>query len=113
MAIDTYLLERIDRILDDKKVVRKTIKMMGGMCYMIDDKMCFGSVKDGLMLRVDPAGIPTLLNREGADQMMHGRNPMKSFIWVAPTGYDFDEDLEFWIDQCLAFNPKAKSSKKR
>ena len=24
---------------------------------------------------------------------------------------DFDKDLEYWIELCLAFNPKAKSSK--
>ena len=38
--------------------------------------------------------------------------PMKGYIFVEPNGYDLDQDLEFWIDLCIAFNPLAKASKK-
>lgn len=41
------------------------------------------------------------------------KRPMKGYLFVEPEGFDFEEDLEFWIDKCLAFNPEAKSSKKR
>ena len=37
---------------------------------------------------------------------------MKGFVRVDPIGIDLDEDLEYWIQVCLDFNPKAKSSKK-
>ena len=39
--------------------------------------------------------------------------PMKGYIFVEPSGYDLNEDLNFWIDLCSVFNPKAKASKKR
>jgi hypothetical protein len=32
---------------------------------------------------------------------------------ISPEGVDMDEDLDKWIKRCLAFNPKAKASKKR
>ena len=41
MAYDEYLQERIEIILNEKKVQFVAKKMMGGLCYMIDDKMCF------------------------------------------------------------------------
>ena len=52
MAYDEYLQERIDSILNEKKVQYKSFKMMGGLCYMVDDKMCLGIIKDQLMARV-------------------------------------------------------------
>lgn len=45
MAYNEYLQERIESLLNDKKVVYSAKKMMGGLCYMLDDKMCFASSK--------------------------------------------------------------------
>ena len=80
---------------------------------MVDDKMCFGTYKGGLMARVAPEDIPALEKRTGASQMIHGGRPMTGYLFIEAIGFDADEDLEFWIDQCLAFNPRAKSSKKK
>jgi len=113
MAVDEFLVERIDRILERKKVEAHTLKMMGGLCYMVDDKMLCGTLKNGLMVRVDPEDIEDLLKRPFVARMLHGKRPTKSFLLVEVDGYDREDDLEFWMDQCLAFNPKAKSSKKR
>ena len=87
--------------------------MMGGLCYMIDDKMCLGIVKDDLMARVGPDAYEELKQKEGAREMDFTKRPMKGYIFVAPEGIDFEEDLELWVDRCLEFNPLAKSSKKR
>jgi hypothetical protein len=38
---------------------------------------------------------------------------MKNFVFIDPSGYDLEEDLLFWIQLCLDFNPLAKASKKR
>ena len=54
-----YLQERIDRILSDKKVPHEARKMMGGLCYMVDDKMCFGIVNSDLMARVGTEQYPS------------------------------------------------------
>ena len=39
--------------------------------------------------------------------------PMKGYVFVDPLGFDMDDDLEYWIQLCLDFNPIAKSSKKK
>ncbi len=113
MAADEYLLERIDNILARRKVKWNGKRMFGGYCYMVDDKMCFGNYNAGLMARVGPDAIEELAQRPGAEQMIHGGRPMTGYLWIDPEGYDAEEDLEFWIDRCLAFNPSAKVSKKK
>jgi len=79
----------------------------------VDDKMCFGTFRGGLMARVDPDKMEELLKRKGAEQMMQKERPMKGHAFLHPEGYDMEEDLEFWIGECLQWNPFAKSSKKK
>jgi hypothetical protein len=38
--------------------------------------------------------------------------PMKDFVFVDPEGTGHYKDLEYWIQLCIDFNSKAKSSKK-
>jgi TfoX/Sxy family transcriptional regulator of competence genes len=113
MAYNNYLEERINKLLSEKGVPFETKKMMGGLCYMIDDKMCVGIVKEELMARVDPEIYAELLDRKGARPMDFTNRPMKGYVFVKPEGIDFEEDLEFWVEKCLEFNPKATSSKKK
>jgi len=73
---------------------------------MVDDKMCFGTYKGGLMARVEPTEIAVLTERLGATQMIHGGRPMTGYVFVEAEGLDAEDDLAFWIEKCLAFNPK-------
>ncbi len=41
------------------------------------------------------------------------KKPMIGYVYVEPEGIDMDEDLEYWIQLSLDFNPQAKSSKKK
>ncbi|MDX2361626.1 MAG: TfoX/Sxy family protein [Crocinitomicaceae bacterium] len=113
MAYNEYLQERINSILNEKRVVYLEKKMMGGLCYMIDDKMCIGIIKDDLMARVGPDLYEELMQKEHAREMDFTKRPMKGYVYVAPEGIDYEEDLEFWVQKCLDFNPLAKSSKKK
>jgi hypothetical protein len=38
---------------------------------------------------------------------------MKGFLFIDDTAVDMDKDLEYWVDLCLKYNPKAKASKKK
>lgn len=80
---------------------------------MVNDKMCVGVMGESLMGRVDPENYVELLRLKGAKQMDFTGRPMKGFILVEAEGTDLQEDLESWIDLCLEFNPKARSSKKK
>ena len=80
---------------------------------MVDDKMCIGVHTEKIMARVDPEREEDLLLKPGAKTMDFTGRPMKGFIFVEPNGYDLDEDLKSWVDQCLEYNPKARSSKRK
>ena len=113
MAADEYTIERIRKVLKDKKVQWAEKRMFGGCGFMVNDKMLLGTYKGNIMARVDPEEVDELLARGGSEQMIHGGRPMTGYLSVLPEGYDLDSDLEFWIGKCLEFNPKAKSSKKK
>ena len=112
MAYDEFLADRIRVILKEKQVSFDERKMMGGICYMVNDKMCLGIVKSNLMARIDPELYEQVLSKKGCREMDFTGRTMKGFVFVEPEGIDMDQDLDYWIQLCLDFNPKAKSSKK-
>lgn len=113
MASDPHTLERLRRSLQIRKVEWYEKRMFGGDCFMVDDKMCFGTYKGGIMFRVDPEMGEELAKRPHVSMMMQAGHVMPGFMQAEPEAYDRDEDLEFWIGQCLAYNPKAQASKKK
>ena len=113
MAYDTYLEERITRILEEKKTNFIAKKMMGGLCYMVEGKMCLGIIKDQLMCRVGEDVYEACLQKEGCIPMDFTKRPMKGYVYVVPEAVDNDEALTEWIQVCLDFNPLAKASKKK
>jgi TfoX/Sxy family transcriptional regulator of competence genes len=113
MAYDEYLADRIRRTLVHKRVQFLEKKMMGGLTFMVDEKMCIGIIKNDLMARIDPDILQIALSKNGCREMDFTGKSMKGFVLVEPHGMDSDIDLDYWIKLCLDFNPKAKSSKKK
>ena len=113
MAYDEFLADRIRDALNNRKISFEERKMMGGLCYMVDDKMCIGVVKNNLMARIDPDIYEEALTKTGCKEMDFTGRSMKGFVFVEPRGIDLDEDLDYWVELCLDFNPLAKSSKKK
>lgn len=119
MAYDEYLGERITNILKSKKVAFEAKAMMGGLMFSVDEKMLCGIHIDKkygdslLMARVGEHAYEEQLKKEVCLPMDFTGRPMKGYIFVTPQGFDMDTDLEYWVDLCLAFNPLAKSSKKK
>jgi TfoX/Sxy family transcriptional regulator of competence genes len=112
MAYDEHLAERISGVLKEKGTSFETRNMMGGLCYMINDKMALGIIKDSLMIRIDPELYEQSLKKKGVRHMDFTGKVLKGFLLVDPLAIDMQKDLEYWIQLCLDFNPRAKSSKK-
>jgi TfoX/Sxy family transcriptional regulator of competence genes len=112
MAYNEKLAERIrERLKEIPKV--KEQPMMGGLTFMVNDKMCVGIFKDDLMCRIDPDLREDLLEKTGCRTMAFTGRPMKGIVLVDDSGMRSKKDFEFWISQCLDFNKKAKRSKKK
>ncbi|MCB0669485.1 MAG: TfoX/Sxy family protein [Saprospiraceae bacterium] len=110
---DEHLEDRIASILDGKKVNYEKKKMMGGLTFMVDDKMCVGIVKEELMARIGTEAYPAALKKKGCKEMKFTGRAMPGYVFVEPNGIDLEQDLEYWVQLCLDYNPLAKSSKKK
>jgi len=119
MAYDEFLADRARQILRNEHIAFEEKKMMGGLCFMVNEKMCFGLDMDKnknssrLMCRVGKDNDEKLLARAHCSPMDFTRRAMRGYIFVSSEGLDTDEQLIFWIQQCLDFNPKANRSKKK
>ena len=114
MAYDEYLSERVAQTLKEKRAPFYEKKMFGGICFMVDDKMCVGIVKNELMVRLNPEFEAEYEAKEGCRPMDFTGKRMKGFYYyVNAESIDMQIELEYWIDKSLEFNPFAKASKKK
>lgn len=114
MAYDLAIANRVKEYLDnvpDIEVEEK--KMFGGLAFMIEGKMCVNVSGDQLMCRFDPDLTEKIAERTGFLPMIMNGKKYKGYCYVEPAGFKDEKDFEFWMDLCLDFNEKAKSSKKR
>lgn len=114
MAYNEKLAERIrERLRQNPNVKVKETKLMGGLAFMVNGKMCVGVYGDEMLCRIDPASRDELLERQGASVMQFTGRPMKGLVLVDNSGMRTNKDFEFWITQCLDYNKIAKRSKKK
>ena len=119
MAYDEYLADRIRKTFEEQNTAFAEKKMMGGLCFMVNEKMCCGihydkkKETDLLMARIGLDASIDALEHKGCHPMDFTGRPMKGYVFVTPDGFDAEEDLAHWIRLCLAFNPLAKASKKK
>jgi len=113
MAFDELLADRIKAVLIEKNSSFEEKQMMGGLTFMVDNKMCVGVVKNQMMARIDPDMYEDAITKEGCRPMDFTGRPMKGWIFLEPEGIDLDDDLSYWVELALEYNPKAKSSKEK
>lgn len=109
MAYSEYQAERVRRRLSNVNLMEEK-KMMGGLIFMINDKMCVGldidknTGKDRLMVRVGKAKHDQLIFKKGSREMDFTGSVMRGFLFIDPDGFDSEDDLDFWIEKALQFN---------
>lgn len=113
MAYSQILADRIREylsMLEELKIEEK--EMFRGIAFMVNGKMCVNVSGENLMCRFDPAREEELKERRGFEPMVMKGKELKGYCYVSPEGYKRKQDFEFWINVCLEFNERAKSSKK-
>ena len=111
MAFDADLAARLRRWFSKKGVLAEEKRMMGGLCFMVDGKMCAGVESDRLMLRLDPAKYEEMLQQPGCSPMDFTGRPLRGYVWVCMDALATDAALGIWAQRALEFNPLAKASK--
>ncbi len=88
-------------------------KMFGGLCFMVDGKMCVGVESERLMVRLDPAIYEDVINKEGCTPMDFTGKVMKAYVFVDASVLNSRKKLEYWIELALSYNTVAKAAKKK
>ncbi len=112
MAYDEKLADRIRERLASLPAVEEK-EMMGGMAFMVNDKMCVGIYHDEMMCRIDPEFHEAAVEMTGCRTMDFTKRPMKGWVLVDNTGMRTPTEFEYWINLALEFNTQAKSSRKK
>lgn len=113
MAYNEKIADRVREIisLTHKKIEEK--KMFGGLCFMVNDKMCVGIEKERLMIRLNPTNYEELLDKEGVKPMDFTGKIMKGYVFVDIDVLNTKKKLDFWVQLALEYNKIAKTSVKK
>ena len=113
MAYNEKLAERVREIIaaTHKNVEEK--KMFGGLCFMVNDKMCVGVEKDRMMVRLDPEKYDESLKKEGCTPMDFSGKVMKGFVFIDAVVLNTKKNVSYWVALALDYNKVAKPSKKK
>lgn len=113
MPYSEYLADRVSQFFVEKSIHFEAKKMFGGLCFMVDDKMCVGVNVDEIMARINPDKYQESLQKEGCREMNFTGRPKKGYVFLTDEAIDLDGNLHYWLQLALDFNPLAKASKKR
>ncbi len=116
VAYSEYQAERIRHRLTNSNLTEEK-KMMGGLIFMVNGKMCIGldidknTGQDRLMVRVGKTAHDQLIFQKGSRVMDFTGKVMRGFLFIDPDGFDQESDLDFWVNKALEFNTYQTSKK--
>lgn len=113
MAYNEKLADMTRKIisLSHKNVEEK--KMFGGLCFMVNDKMCVGVEQDRLMVRLDPSKFDEAMEQDGCKPMDFTGKVMKGFVFVDAEVLKTKNQLTYWVKLALEYNKIAKATTKK
>jgi TfoX/Sxy family transcriptional regulator of competence genes len=111
MPVNEELAHRLREAMEPISRVKEK-KMFGGIAFMVNGKMCINAGSDYLMVRIDPVDYEELIEKPGCSPVVMRGRDIKGFVYVDEEVLHTKKQLDYWVRLALAFNPKARSSKK-
>lgn len=113
MAYNEKLASRTRELISKTHKITEEKKMFGGLCFMVNKKMCIGVEQERMMIRLDPALYDEVLEMEGCRPMDFTGRPMRGYVFVDAIALTTQKKLNYWIQLALDYNALAKPSKKK
>ncbi|TGL61093.1 TfoX family protein [Leptospira sarikeiensis] len=110
MALNEKLAGRIRESLAGHEDVEEK-KMFGGLCFMVNGKMCVCAKTEEMMCRIDPEIFESVLKKKKARPMIHNGNLMKGFLFISEEDLKTKKEFEYWIKLSLEYNKVSKPAK--
>jgi hypothetical protein len=102
MAYDERLAARVRARLANQHELDER-KMFGGLAFMLRGHMCCGILGAELMARVGAEHYEETLALPYARVMDFTGRPSKGMVMVAAAGVETDDELDAWVQRCVAF----------
>ncbi|MEP7318027.1 MAG: TfoX/Sxy family protein [Panacibacter sp.] len=112
MAYNEKLADRTREIVAQTHANVEDKKMFGGLCFMVNAKMCVGVQSETLMVRIDPEKYEAFIDK-GFEPMDHNGRIMKGFGFINQDKLNTKKQLEYWVKLALEYNKIAPVSKKK
>jgi len=97
MAYNEKLAGRVRELISATHKNIEEKKMFGGLCFMVNDKMCIGVETERLMVRLDPNKYDEVMEKEGCKPMDFTGKVMKGYVFVDADAVTTKKKLEYWI----------------
>ncbi|MFO0664849.1 MAG: TfoX/Sxy family protein [Polyangiaceae bacterium] len=110
-SYDELTAERIRSALRGNAVTEK--RMFGGLCFMVDGKMCCGLTKSDLMVRVGKEAHEAALAEPHTRPMDFTGRPLTGFVYVDPPGYETAAGLTKWMRLAVAHAKASVPSRRK
>jgi hypothetical protein len=103
VAYDENLANRIRDIVQDEPGLTEK-RMFGGLAFLINGNMAVSaSGQGGMLLRVDPADTPTLVQRPEASRFQMRGREMDGWLRIDPTGLATKRQLKSWVSRGVGY----------
>ncbi|AVT12960.1 TfoX/Sxy family protein [Paracidovorax avenae] len=86
--------------------------LFGCRAFFVDGKLCIGVKGAELLVRLPPERHGEFQEMQNTRELSPGGG-MQGYFWVEPHGYARAAQWAFWLDEALAYNPRARASPKR
>ncbi len=107
----TYNHKLAERIRNSLALVHKDVtekKMFGGICFMVNGKMCIcvggGDTPDQMMVRVGPKLYEEALKKKEAKPVIMRGHKIKGYVDLTKKAMKVEKNLAYWIDLALEYN---------
>jgi TfoX/Sxy family transcriptional regulator of competence genes len=110
--MDENLLNRVREALVDISPIEEK-RMFGGVCFMVDDKLCICVNSHEMLCRINPDDFDAALEMDGIRPMEQRARTAKGYVFVHEDVLANKKDFDTWVQKALAYNKIAKASKKR
>lgn len=113
MSFNEQLADRVRALIAATETNVEEKRMFGGLCFMVNDKMCVGVEQERLMLRIGPDVYEEALEKAGCTPMDFTGKVMKGYVYVDQEVLTTQKQLSRWVQLALDFNKIAKTAKKK
>ena len=86
--------------------------LFGTHAFFVDGKLCIAVKGEELLVRLPPERHGEIQELQNTRELSPDGG-MQGYFWVEPNGYTTRAQWRFWLDEVLAYNPRAKASPRR